>query len=39
MVTVVWIATLVSVLGAIELMARTAAAEESLVVARVNETR
>ena len=38
MVTVVWIATLISVVGAIELLARAAAAEESIVTARVDET-
>ena len=39
MVTLIWIATLISVAGAIELLARATAAEESLVTARVSETR
>jgi hypothetical protein len=39
MVTAIWIATLISVLGAIELLARAAAAEESIVTARVNGSR
>ena len=30
MITVIWIATLISVLGSIELLARDAAAEESI---------
>ena len=39
MVTAIWITTIISVLGAIELLARAAAAEASIVMARVNETR
>lgn len=39
MVTAVWIATLISVLGAIELLARAAADEVSIVTARVDGSR
>ena len=38
MVTVIWIATLISVAGAIELLARSAATEETIVTARIDET-
>ena len=39
MITVTWIATLISVLGSIELLVRAAATEMPSVTARANATR
>ena len=39
MVTVIWIATFISVLGSIELLARAAATEEATVTARPSASR
>jgi hypothetical protein len=39
MITVIWIATIITVLGSIELLARSAAADASIVTARADETR
>jgi hypothetical protein len=39
MVTAIWITTIISVLGAIELLARAAAAEESIVTVRADAPR
>ena len=39
MITVIWIATIITVLGSIHLIASTGAGEESIVTARADETR
>ena len=39
MITVIWIATFISVLGSIELLARAAATDESTVTSRASAAR
>ena len=39
MITVIWIATFISVLGSIELLARSAATRQSIVTARASAPR